>query len=71
VGFCTSNPQEGVKYELWYLYFYLGRQLSIFHGIFIGSPQNKFQISRLIFDTVLWTWGAHLSHLKARAIPLM
>jgi hypothetical protein len=37
----------------------LCRPLAIFHGIFI-APQ--IQISKLIFDTLLWAWGAE-SHL--------
>jgi len=32
------------------------RPLAIFHGIFIGSP--KIQITKLIFDNLLWAWGA-------------
>jgi hypothetical protein len=23
VGFCTSSPQQGVKYQLWYLIFFM------------------------------------------------
>ena len=29
VGFCTSSPKQGVKYQLWYLNFVLWRGLSI------------------------------------------
>ena len=38
----------------------LCRSWYIVHDIFIGThpPQNKIQISMLIFDTLLWAWGA-------------
>ena len=29
VGFCTSSPQQGVKYQLYYFYFFLWRRVSI------------------------------------------
>ena len=29
VGFCTSSPQQGVKYQLCYLNFFCGRRVSI------------------------------------------
>jgi hypothetical protein len=49
VGFCTSSPQHGVKYQLWYLKTNCGgaksgeelcRPWYIFHGIFIEFPPN-------------------------------
>jgi hypothetical protein len=39
----------------------LCRPWYIFHEIFIETPpppQNKIQISKLIFDILLWVWGA-------------
>ena len=36
VGFCTSSPQQGVKYQLWYLiFFYGGGALLISHEKYI------------------------------------
>ena len=36
VGFCTSSPQQGVKYQLWYLiFFYGGGSLWISHEKYI------------------------------------
>jgi hypothetical protein len=29
VGFCASSPQQGVKYQLWYLNFVLWRRVSV------------------------------------------
>jgi beta-lactamase regulating signal transducer with metallopeptidase domain len=54
----------------------LCRPWHIFHGIFMETPSTIcFQILKLIFDTLLWAWGAlyhtrHLSQLKTRAKPL-
>jgi hypothetical protein len=40
----------------------LCRPWYIFQEIFIETPlpQNKIQISKLIFDTLLWAWGAEI-----------
>jgi hypothetical protein len=40
VGFCTSSPQQGVKYQLWYLKFCLWRgSLLIFHEKYIKESK--------------------------------
>jgi hypothetical protein len=47
--------------------------LPIFHGIFIGSPEIEINISKLLFEILLWVWGGKkardLSQLKARVLP--
>jgi hypothetical protein len=55
VGFCISSPQQGVKYQIWYLIFLL-----YFSWDINRNPPSikKNQISKLIFDTLLWAWCA-------------
>jgi hypothetical protein len=45
VGFCTSSPQQSVKYQLWYLNFILWRGVSINIPDINREPppQNKFK----------------------------
>jgi hypothetical protein len=62
VGFCTSSPQQGVKYQLWYLIiFYGGGSLWISHEKYIkdGKVLDHLGLKSKVFPwslTDLSTW---------------
>ena len=72
VDFCTSSPQQGVKYQLWYLKKKWGREVSlnipwkIYQGLqsscplprWNNTPQSHSRVSNINFD--IWIWGGTL-----------
>jgi hypothetical protein len=71
LGLCNSSPQQGVKYRLWYFFLFGGTLyicqrtpkffptsgLSQRYYLCYRVPLKNIQISKLIFDTLLWTSG--------------
>jgi hypothetical protein len=54
VRFCTSNPQQGVKYQLWYLIFICGgRSLLISHEKYIKDSKV---LAHLGFRSKVLSW---------------